>query len=73
MICKSLNLFLYVDVMSKKLHYPRELTPEIFLHEIELKEVVPFAIKPVTLRFLLGSYQRHGTFREKAELYQSGC
>ncbi|MGH7230991.1 MAG: NACHT domain-containing protein, partial [Nitrospiraceae bacterium] len=45
-----------------------------FLKEIEDKSVVPFAIKPVTLKFLLSTYKQHGSFpKSQAELYLTGC
>lgn len=50
------------------------INPELFLKEIEHKEVVPFAIKPVTLRFLFGAFQSLKSLPgNKADLYLSGC
>jgi predicted NACHT family NTPase len=50
------------------------LDPDAFRNEVERKEVVPLAIKPVTLRFLLNLYQKHGSFpHTQAELYFHGC
>ena len=47
---------------------------EAFLSEIDKKEIVPLAIKPVTLRFLLNTYRRIGQFpSSQAELYREGC
>lgn len=48
--------------------------PKGFIDEIERKEVVPFARKPVTLRFLMSQYNSNGKLPgNKAELYHSGC
>lgn len=45
-----------------------------FLDEIDLKEVVPFAIKPVTLNFLLNIYVKNMQFPStKKDLYLEGC
>jgi predicted NACHT family NTPase len=50
------------------------LNAETFLTELDKREVVPLAIKPVTLRFLLNTYSRHGQFpSSQAELYLEGC
>jgi predicted NACHT family NTPase len=50
------------------------IEPESFLSEVERAEVVPLAIKPVTLNFLLKTYQRHGSLpKTQAELYLEGC
>jgi predicted NACHT family NTPase len=50
------------------------LTPEAFLNEIDEKEVVPLAIKPVTLDFLIRTYSRQGQLPStQAELYFQGC
>ena len=50
------------------------LNPEEFLPEIERMKVVPFAIKPVTLQFLINIYKRSGQFPQgQAELYYQGC
>jgi predicted NACHT family NTPase len=42
------------------------LDAEAFLQEIDRKEVVPLAIKPVTLRFLLNTYKNTGGVRSMA-------
>ena len=48
--------------------------PGGFLTEIVNREVVPLAIKPVTLQFLLNTYNRHGQFpKTQSELYLEGC
>lgn len=50
------------------------LEPDAFLREIDRMEVVPLAIKPVTLGFLLNTYRRTGQFPStQAELYLEGC
>ena len=50
------------------------IDPDAFLAGINQAEVTPLAIKPVTLDFLLSTYQRHGNFpKTQAELYLEGC
>jgi predicted NACHT family NTPase len=45
-----------------------------FLQEINQKEVVPLAIKPVTLNFLINTYKNtHRIPSTQAELYLQGC
>jgi len=45
-----------------------------FLQEIDRREVVPLAIKPITLKFLLNTYKESGSFpRTQRELYLKGC
>ncbi|MBH8566219.1 hypothetical protein I8748_29360 [Nostoc sp. CENA67] len=50
---------------------------EVFLNEINHKNVVPLAIKPITLEFLLKTYHRHGgqfpPNQRLHELYFEGC
>ena len=48
--------------------------PEAFLGQIEEREVVPFATRPMTLQFLLDRHQ-HGHIlpSSQAELYREGC
>ena len=52
-------------------------SPDAFLKELDQKEVVPLAIKPITLRFLLNTYRSHqGQFppnQKLHELYLEGC
>ncbi|MGJ3246479.1 MAG: NACHT domain-containing protein [Elainellaceae cyanobacterium] len=52
-------------------------SPDNFLKEIDQKDVVPLAIKPITLGFLLNTYRRHsGQFpldQRLHELYLEGC
>lgn len=45
-----------------------------FLQELEEKEVVPLAIKPVTLKFLLNTYKKHSQLPQtQSTLYLEGC
>lgn len=45
-----------------------------FMNEIWEKEVIPLAIKPITLKFLLNLYIGHGNFPStQKELYLQGC
>ncbi|MEC0239751.1 hypothetical protein P4H66_07755 [Paenibacillus dokdonensis] len=45
-----------------------------FMNEIWEKEVIPLAIKPITLKFLFNLYIRHGSFPStQKELYMKGC
>jgi predicted NACHT family NTPase len=50
------------------------LDADHFVHEIDVRDIVPLAIKPVTLRFLLGKYREAGYFPPtQQELYEYGC
>jgi hypothetical protein len=53
------------------------IAPNTFLEEVYRKSIVPLAIKPITLKFLLNTYRRHnGQFPENQrlhELYREGC
>ncbi len=50
------------------------INPDLFLKGIEEIEVVPFAIKPLTLNFLINLYQNHNKFPStKKELFEEGC
>lgn len=50
------------------------INPESFFNEIRQKAVGPLAAKPVTLKFLLKLYKKHGELpRSQAELYAEGC
>ena len=50
------------------------LEHNVFLQEIDQKEVVPLAIKPVTLNFLIKTYIKNGRFPStQTELYLQGC
>ena len=51
-----------------------DLSPDVFLAEVDRMDVAPLAIKPVTLEFLLNTYKRCGQFPStQTELYQDGC
>ncbi len=52
-----------------------ELDAESFLQAIEQKGIVPFAIKPITLEFLISIFKRNnGQFPQKlTDLYLEGC
>ncbi len=61
-----------VDVAEAAKTY--KLNSEVFLQEIDQKEVVPLAIKPVTLSFLINTYRKTGHLPlTQAELYLQGC
>ncbi|HBE21183.1 MAG TPA: hypothetical protein DEG17_15325 [Cyanobacteria bacterium UBA11149] len=53
------------------------LDPDAFLKEVDGKGVVPFAIKPITLKFLINIFKRNnGHFSSNqrlADLYLDGC
>lgn len=50
------------------------LDHNVFLQEIDQKEVVPLAIKPVTLSFLINTYIKNNRLPStQAELYLQGC
>jgi predicted NACHT family NTPase len=64
-----------IDVQaSVKAH---SLDSDDFLNEVERKGVVPFAVKPITLKFLLNTFQKyHGQFppeQKLVDLYLAGC
>ncbi|MEQ8168730.1 MAG: hypothetical protein ABRQ38_07510 [Candidatus Eremiobacterota bacterium] len=51
-----------------------ELEPDTFLRQIQEKEAVPLAIKPITLNFLLNTYLKDKQLpANKTELYTKGC
>jgi hypothetical protein len=51
-----------------------KLDPDSFSKEIQEKEAVPLAIKPITLNFLLNKYRKDGLLpANKTELYREGC
>ncbi|MEQ8188447.1 MAG: hypothetical protein ABRQ39_10810 [Candidatus Eremiobacterota bacterium] len=51
-----------------------ELDPDTFLRQIQEKEAVPLAIKPITLNFLLNTYLKDKQLpANKTELYTKGC
>lgn len=50
--------------------------PDLFMQEIWDKRVVPLAVKPITLGFLLNIYRRNGRFSQQQilfDLYLEGC
>ncbi len=50
------------------------IEPEEFVHRLVEKEIVPLAIKPVTLEFIIQIYKEKGALPEsKLDLYQIGC
>lgn len=50
------------------------LNAEQFLDEVARREVVPLAIKPLTLGFLINIYREKGAFPStQVELYNEGC
>ena len=50
------------------------LDPDQFIQEVENKEVVPLAIKPITVEFLLNIFKRKNDFPStQVELYEEGC
>lgn len=52
----------------------KEIDAEKFLQEVFDKNATPLAIKPVTLKFLLGIFQKKGEFpNSQKELYKQGC
>jgi hypothetical protein len=47
---------------------------EKFIDAVEKKDAVPFAIKPITLKFLMNRYKRDGNVpNNRFELYHEGC
>lgn len=61
-----------VDVI--KAAEANNLDADAFLQEIDQMEAVPLAIKPITLKFLLGTYKRTGKLLStQKELYREGC
>lgn len=61
-----------VDVIeAAKINY---IHPDTFISEIDRVEAVPFAIKPVTLNFLINTYRKEGNLPStQFDLYQRGC
>ena len=58
-----------IEIASRSLR-----TPETFMAEVHRLHAQPLAIKPVTLRFLLSTFNDIGRFPEsRAELYELGC
>jgi hypothetical protein len=51
-----------------------DLDLDIFLQAIDHADAVPFAIKPITLRFLLNLFQHEERFpATQSQLYEAGC
>lgn len=51
-----------------------DVEPEAFLQAIDDGNIVPLAIRPVTLTFLLNTYKREGRFPStQVKLYKEGC
>jgi len=51
-----------------------ELDPELFIQEVQSREVVPFAIKPLTLKMLMNIFRcDDGLPSSKSEIYRRGC
>ena len=54
-----------------------DLSSDNFLQEIDQKGIVPLAVKPITLKFLLNTYRRHNDQfppeQKLHELYLEGC
>lgn len=49
-------------------------SPSDFIDKIEKLEVVPFAVRPITLQALINHYNRHGTLpTTKVNIYHSNC
>jgi hypothetical protein len=61
-----------VDIASAAM--AAECDPQAFLADVERSGVVPLAIKPITLAFLLSSYLQSGRLPvRQASLYEQGC
>jgi len=52
----------------------QNINPDEFIQEVIQREAVPFAIKPITLKFLLTLYRKNQQFpASQKELYKQGC
>lgn len=52
----------------------QNINSDEFIQEVIQREAVPFAIKPITLKFLLKLYQQNQQFPDsQKELYKQGC
>ena len=61
-----------IDVVAEAEAF--HLDPASFLKEVNAREAVPFAIKPITLKFLLRTYSLTKKFPPtRAGLYEEGC
>lgn len=48
--------------------------PGTFMAELLARDLVPLAIKPISLKFLLSTYIKQGTFPDRqVDLYRQGC
>lgn len=51
-----------------------DIDPHSFIDKIFMKEIIPFAIKPITLEFIIHSFKENGNLpSSKIELYLDGC
>ncbi|QLE54789.1 NACHT domain-containing NTPase [Nostoc sp. TCL26-01] len=51
----------------------RGINSDDFLREVSNKNAIPLAIKPITLKFLLGIYQNGRFPSSQKDLYEEGC
>ena len=51
----------------------RGINSDDFLQEVFKKNAIPLAIKPITLKFLLGIYQNERFPSSQKDLYEEGC
>ncbi len=59
---------------EKRIEIIGNKSPTDFIRNIERLEIVPFAIHPITLKFLLNIYTKENTFpNSKKEIYNKGC
>lgn len=49
------------------------LDPNKFIEEIVQRDVVPFAVRPITLKFLLNIFKNGRLPQNRSELYDEGC
>jgi hypothetical protein len=49
------------------------LDADAFIQAVSERDVVPLALKPVTVEFLIGAFQRGSLPSTQAELYHEGC
>lgn len=61
-----------IDVIEAAVN--KGLDTDAFLGEIKMKQVEPLAAKPITLEFLINTYERNRSFPDnQEELYLKGC
>ncbi|MGJ5675268.1 MAG: CHAT domain-containing protein [Nostochopsis sp.] len=60
-----------VDVIEAVNKY--KINSDEFLQEVFNKNAIPLAIKPITLKFLLGIYQNQRFPSSQKDLYEQGC